>query len=293
MHAISDSMPEKSFLFLQIVLYRYQEVVDVMTEIQSEAELHGQSKSFWVNDTKGSNNDKKAKISKIRTKYEAKIATAEQELLSLTLEKYDDDAQNKDSSMTQTVDDNASESKAAIRYLAYETELARERIKAEEARDLLWTAWSAAAERNANHHPKEQSIATALNLALTCRRKFTSAVQSYMRNEAAECPNARVPAWLSNEPAWPADLKHDAWWPMKTAPDSEKTLVALLESADRAVSLAEKMMYCENSPQQKIESRGKGAFIAARDAQQGSAKVIAALIAAAKHLKQLSGPVRQ
>jgi hypothetical protein len=286
-------MYDISFVYLQIALYRYQEVVDLMTEFKSEAEVHDPSKSVWVNDTTVSTKDTKAKVSAIKAKYEAKIATAEQELLSLTQEKYDEDAPNKDSSMTKTVDDNASESKAAISALAFETELAHERIKAEEARDLLWTAWSVAAERSANHHPQEQSITTAIHLVQTCRSKITTAVQSYMRNEEAECPTSRVPTWLRNEPAWPVDLKHDAWWPIKTAQDTENTLVALLGSVDRALSLAKNMMYCKNAPKQKIETRGKLAFIAAQDAQQGSVKVITAMIAASKHFKQLSGPVRR
>jgi hypothetical protein len=286
-----------NIVFFQIALYRYQEAVDLKTQCGSEADLHGQRHSFGaVNQGFASSNEMKTKA--IKTRYQVKINILEQELNSCIGELTAGiENQNKVSnSQNETIDADAEKSKAAIRSLAYEIDVAQERVKAEEARGVLWTMWSAAAERTASHRPKDQSLAMAFDLARASRRKVIAAVQTCVKNEEEEGPNAHIPSWMKKEPAWPANIKHDVWWPMKTAADNEKTGVALIASADRAVNLARKRIYCISAePATKhllhMETRGKIALVSAQEAQRGSAKIISELDTAANHFKQLFGPI--
>jgi hypothetical protein len=240
-----------------------------------------------------SSNEAKTKASAMKVRYQGRIMAAEQELCSWAAAA---NQSQEDSSRSEMLDSNAEALKFAIRALAYETDMAQERIKVEEARDALWAVWSEAAGRKSTHRPKEQSITTALSLFITTRRKLTSAVQSYVNNEEKETSNARIPAWLKNEPSWPTGIKQDAWWPMRTSSDTEKTLVALVGAANRAVKVAREGMSGRSAATAEAgphETRGKVAFIAAQEAQQGSGKVISDLNTASNHLKQLSGHVRR
>jgi hypothetical protein len=234
----------------------------------------------------------------IKAKYLKKIKTAEGDLLYLTKTKDEiggvaNRSKNLDNSIQHGIDA-AAESKAASRALEYEIDVARDRVNAEEARDALWRVWSEAAERRGSHLVKDQSIVAALDLVRSSRHKITATVQSCVRNEAAADPTALIPAWLKNEPIWPAILEHDisAWQPSKTATDTEKTLAALIRSAERAVEFAKKCIYGRSAEparydSQQLKTRGNLALISAQEAQQGSAKVISALNSAAKNLMDL------
>ena len=269
-----------------------------MAQCGTAADLYGQRNSVCAVDTT-SINCAKTKVSTIKTKYKAKIASAEQELSSLTGEGRSGAEQVEvDNSADLNLENHASALKAEVRALEYEIDLAQERIRAEEARGTLWNVWSAAAERTASHHPKDQSIITALNAVVASRLKIITSIQSYIQTEEAEGKNRLVQSWQKNlnEPAWPPEIKHDAWWPTKTAADNEKTLHALLGSADRAVRLAKRAMYCKSATQYQeptSQTRGKISLIAAQNAQQGSAEVLSSLNTAAYHLKQLSESVRR
>ena len=174
--------------------------------------------------------------------------------------------------------------------------MAFERVKAEEGLGALCNAWSDAADRRFTHRPQDPAIATAFSVLLASRRKLSASVQFHTMNEEAVGPNARVPAWLRTEPTWPIELEPDAWWPRKAAyqADHEKTLAALVASADRALNLFWERLESKSAVQastkhglpQSVEgSRGRLTLIAAKACQEGSAKILASLEAAEADLK--------
>jgi hypothetical protein len=264
-----------------------------MAQCGAEAGSHAPKNLFGIfvsNSTK----ETTAKAAAIMAKYQSKITAAEQELCSWTGQV---GAEPMHQNKYEKLDANAESLNVATRTLAYEIDIAQHRGKVEEARGALWAVWSEAAELRSTHRPKELSIITALKLLIAIRRKMSAAVQSCVKNEEAECSNMQIPAWLKNEPAWPADIKQDAWWPTKTSSDTEKTLAALIEAANRALHLAKIIVYDKcagtadnGSPQP--ETRGEIALIAAQDIQQGSVKLISDLDTASNHLKELAGLVR-
>ena len=263
-----------------------------MTQCGAEADPHGHSKLLKAIDT---NSSHEVKAKTIKAKYQAKIKTVEQELHSCTDERTDgiETLNRQDLSQNDALETDAAELKTAIRILAYEIEVAQERVKAEEARNALWTTWSATAERTASHRPTDQSIVAAFDMARISRQKVTAAVQNCVRDEQKGTFKAQIPSWLKSEPAWPAEIKHDAWWPMRTAADTEKTRAVLVASADRAVNLARKIMFGTSKHSLQMETRGQLALIAAKEARQGSSKIISELATAASHLKQFSGPTQR
>jgi hypothetical protein len=286
-------------------MFRYQEAAELnqlMSHCAREMSVYDQvSVDFEIQSQEisvGLNDAFRAKRAAIKARYKSKITTAEEELRSLT--------KREDTEIKQSQEPGVKEeaSQAGKRILAYEISVAVERVEAEEALAVLWTAWSFAADKYFTHRPQDQAIVNAFSVLLTSRRKLAAAVEKHIADEKAESPNSRIPIWLRTEPTLPTELQPDAWWPRKPAAraDSEKTLAALVASVDRTLKLSRERLEGESAVQGQIEyglphsvslagSRGTLALVAAKRCHEGSAKILVSLEAAAADLKSHSGPM--
>jgi hypothetical protein len=268
---------------LSAIEFSVQDPLHVNFDVQSQKPSVGSVNTY---------ESAKSKTAAIKARYKSKISIAEQELSFLTNE--NDNTINP----SQATEIKESASQAAHTTLKCETSLAFERVKAEEALGALWAAWSDVAEKKFTHRPQDQAIKTAFTVLLTYRRKIAAIVLDHIKNLEKANPNAKVPIWIKTEPKSPTELQPDAWWPKlkQAALDTEQTLTALLQSADRAIDLVRERLDVKSAVQApagtafSCGSRGSLAFAAAKECQEGSTKILVALESAAADLKSHSRP---